>query len=70
MTPNLDIAQDGSQDWSEYISTNVSVVVEKVAHSDAPGNQPNRGLKLKSKAIARKKNGLQRKGTQEIEAQS
>lgn len=69
VTPNLDIAQDGSQDWSEYISTNVSIVVEKVAHSDAPGNQPNRGLKLKSKAIARKKNGLQRKETQEIEAQ-
>lgn len=70
VTPSLDIAQDGYQDWSEYISSNVSVVVEKVVHSDAPENQPNRGLKLKSKAIERQKRAIQRKDLPKDEAQS
>lgn len=67
VTPSLDIAQNGSQDWSQYISTNVSTIVEKVSHPDTPENQPNRGLKLKTKAIKRQKNRPQKKGIQEVE---
>lgn len=66
VTPNLDIAQNSSQDWSKYISTNASFVVEKVDSSNMAELQPNRGLKLKSKAIARKKDKPQKKNTQEI----
>ena len=70
VTPSLDIAQNASQDWSQYISSNVSSVVEKVAHPNAPGNQPNRGLKLKAKAIERKKNKPQKKNIQAAEKES
>ena len=66
MTPNLDIAQNSSQDWSNYISTNVSFVVEKIDRSNMAEIQPSRGLKLKSKAIARKKGKPQKKKIQEI----
>ena len=51
------------------ICHNVSSVVEKVSHPETPEAQPNRGLKLKSKAIARKKDKPQKK-IQEIEKES
>lgn len=70
VTPSLDIAQNGSQDWSQYISANVSSVVEKVVHPGVPENQPNRGLKLKTKAINRKKDRPQKKNMQEAEKES
>lgn len=56
VTPTLDIADGGEQDWSKYISINESAVVEKVVSSNSPENNPNRGLTLKAKAIDRQKN--------------
>ena len=61
VTPSLDIAQGSEQDWSPYIAVDESVIVEKVSDATAPENQPNRGLSLKAKAIARKKEKPQRK---------
>lgn len=56
VTPSLEIAQNCEQDLSMYIPTSSSVIVEKVDNPDAPANQPNRGLSLKTKALERKKN--------------
>lgn len=56
VTPTLDIARNGEQDWSKYIAASESTVVEKVVDPGAPENQPNRGLTLKPKAVARQKN--------------
>lgn len=61
VTPNLEIAQNSEQDWSKYISVNESFVVDKVANPEAPENKPNRGLALKPKALARKKDKPQEK---------
>lgn len=61
VTPNLEIAQNSEQDWSIYISVNESFVVDKVANPEAPENKPNRGLTLKPKALARKKDKPQEK---------
>ena len=55
VTPSLDIAQNSEQDWSRYIAVDESAVVEKVANPSAPSNQPNRGLSLTAKAVARQK---------------
>ena len=55
VTPSLDIAQNSEQDWSQYIAADESTVVEKVPNSNVPGNQPNRGLHLTAKAMARQK---------------
>lgn len=55
VTPSLDIAQNSEQDWSRYIASYESAVVEEVADSGSPGNQPNRGLSLTAKAMARQK---------------
>ena len=55
VTPSLDIAQNSEQDWSRYITADESAVVEEVADSSSPGNQPNRGLSLTAKAMARQK---------------
>lgn len=55
VTPSLDIARDSEQDWSRYIAADESAVVEKVANPNAIGNQPNRGLSLTAKAMARQK---------------
>ena len=63
VTPNLDIAQDCNQDWSQYISAAESSVVARVTNPEAPENQPDRGLTLKPKAIARKKNRPKQKRT-------
>ncbi len=56
VTPTLDIAQNSGHDWSQYISANESIVIEKVVNSDAPENQPSHGLTLKPKAVARQRN--------------
>lgn len=53
VTPNLEIACE--QNWSSFIRREQSIIVEKVSDAIAPENQPNHGLKLKSKAIARQK---------------
>lgn len=55
VTPSLDIAQNGEQDWSRYIMADESTVVEEVAGAASPSNQPNRGLSLTAKAMARQK---------------
>lgn len=55
VTPSLDIAQNSEQDWSRYIAREESTVVETVANPNATGNQPNRGLSLTAKAMARQK---------------
>ncbi len=55
VTPSLDIAQNSEQDWSQYIAADESTVVEKVTNPAAPNNQPNRGLTLTAKALARQK---------------
>ena len=55
VTPSLDIVQNSEQDWSQYIAADESAVVEKVVNPKAPGNQPNRGLSLTAKAMARQK---------------
>lgn len=56
VTPSLDIAKGCNENWSQYISGNVSTVVEKIETSDSPSIQPSRGLSLKPKALNRKKN--------------
>ena len=61
VTPSLDIAQNSEQDWSQYIAADESTVVEKVPNSNVPGNQPNRGLHLTAKAMARQKSRPQAK---------
>lgn len=71
VTPSLDIAQNCEQDWSRFIAAIDSSVVEEVDRPNAPENQPNRGLTLKSKALARKKNRpQQKKNDQEAEKES
>ena len=55
VTPSLDIAQNSEQDWSRYIAADESTVVEKVANPNAPENQPNCGLTLTAKSMARQK---------------
>ena len=64
VTPSLDIAQNGEQDWSQYIAADESIVVEKVNDPSTPSNQPNRGLSLTAKAMARQKT---RPKTKELE---
>lgn len=66
VTPTLEIAVGCDDDWSNFISGYESVV-EKVSDPIAPENQPNRGLKLTSKALARKKNKPGHKRTEEVE---
>ena len=71
VTPNLEVAQNSEYDWTKYISANESNVVEKVAHPEAPENQPNRGLSLKPKAMVRKKNKpIEKKADKEIKKES
>ena len=55
VTPSLDIAQNSEQNWSRYIAADESVVVEEVDNPASPSNQPNRGLSLTAKAMARQK---------------
>lgn len=55
VTPSLDIAQNSEQDWSRYITADESTVVEEVTNPNSPSTQPNRGLSLTAKAMARQK---------------
>ena len=55
VSPSLDIVQNSEQDWSRYIAVDESAVVEEVVNPNSPGNQPNRGLSLTAKAMARQK---------------
>ncbi|MEI3524613.1 MAG: DUF5986 family protein [Anaerotignum sp.] len=66
VTPSLDIAQNSEQDWSRYISADVSTVVEKVDNPNAPNNQPNRGLSLTAKAMSRQKSRISPKELKSI----
>ena len=61
VTPSLDIAQNSEQDWSRYIAADESTVVEKVTNPKVPSNQPNRGLNLTAKAMARQKSRPEQK---------
>lgn len=51
---NLDIVLE--QDWSEYISIEDSIIVEKTEKSNSPAENPSRGLELTKKATLRKEN--------------
>ena len=42
ITPNMDIADGCEEDWSHYISFDVSTVVETVQAPEAPANSPSR----------------------------
>lgn len=53
VTPSLDIAEGCDADWSKYISSTESLVVEQVENPEIPANNPQRGLKLKAKATKR-----------------
>lgn len=66
VTPSLDIAQNGEQDWSRYIAADESTVVEKVVAPNAPENQPNRGLSLTAKAMARQKSRPKQKEAESV----
>lgn len=61
VTPSLEIAQNGEQDWSQYITAAESIIVEKVSEPSAPQNQPNRGLTLTAKSVARQKGKPEKK---------
>lgn len=54
ITPNLEIASGCEADWTMYISTNESVIVEQVSPPLAHTSDPHHGLKLSAKATARK----------------
>lgn len=66
VTPSLDIAQNGEQDWSRYIAADESTVVEKVVAPNAPENRPNRGLSLTAKAMARQKSRPKQKEAESV----
>lgn len=65
ITPNLDIAEGCEEDWTKYISSNESVVVEKVEDPTSTFNNPHRGLKLSEKALERKQRSLQYRQVEE-----
>ncbi len=59
ITPALEIACE--EDWSQFISHQESMIVDTVSDSEAPENQPNRGLSLKTKALNRKDQNIRKK---------
>lgn len=61
LTPNLEVAHGGEEDWSLFLLLRQDAIVEKVNYSQFASNTPDRGLKLKDKALKRKKDGLQLK---------
>ncbi len=65
VTPSLDVAQGCEQNWSKYIAATESVIVPKISDSENPENHPSRGLALKPKAMARKKQKPQLRDTQQ-----
>lgn len=56
---NLDIVAE--ENWNDRIITNESIVVDSVENPEDPTNNPNLGLRLTSKAAARKKGKMQTK---------
>lgn len=54
ITPNLDIASRCEVNWSKYISSNESIIVQQVEDPESPANNPHHGLKLTGKAATRK----------------
>lgn len=61
ITPDLEIAQNCEWDWSQYITTTESIVVEKVTNHQSVEICPTHSLSLKSKAIVRQKDKLKQK---------
>lgn len=59
ITPNLEIAEGCEEDWTKYISSNESVVVDQVDDPTDAFNNPQRGLALSEKALERKHRNLQ-----------
>lgn len=53
LTPALEIAYE--EDWSNHIDKRESLVVSTVDNIESPYNNPNRGLKLKGRAIEKQK---------------
>ena len=53
---NLDIVAEDN--WNNYITANDSIIMDSVETHDDPSNDPNRGLRLTSKAAARQKNKM------------
>lgn len=54
---NLDVVAE--ENWSDTINAKESIIVESVDTPNNPSNDPNRGLRLTSKAAARKKEKMQ-----------
>lgn len=67
VTSNLEVANNCDEDWSKYISTSESSVVETISAPNAPEDNPRKGLVLKTKAIARKTNNLKEKKSSQTE---
>ncbi len=70
ITPNLDIAAGCEQNWTEFISAKESLVVSRATDPEDPQNRTSRGLALKPKALARKKNKPQLRKPQEEQSDS
>ena len=64
---NLDIVAE--ENWSDKITANDSVIVDSVDVPNDPANDPNRGLRLTSKAAARKKEKMRIKEKDSEQAQ-
>ena len=56
---NLNIAVE--ENWANSIAANESIIADNIEEMNAPANNPNHGLRLTSKAAARKKSRLHRK---------
>lgn len=54
-----------SQDWSQYISAQESIISDNIISVNRPSDNPTRGLKLKSSAISRQESNLARKDKQD-----
>ena len=70
VTPSLDIAVGCEQNWSEFISAKESIVVSRTTDYEEAQNHPTRGLALKPKALARKKDKPQLRDLQEEQNES
>lgn len=70
VTPNLDIAAGCEQNWTEFISAKESLVVSRTTDYEDSQNKPSRGLALKPKALARKRNKPQLRKQQEEQSDS
>lgn len=64
---NLDIVAE--EKWNDMITANDSIIVDSIDTPNNPANDPNRGLRLTSKAAARKKEKLRIKKKDSEQAQ-